>query len=100
MEDRSRGACWRRYEDDGGGGDRHGGADLGGGATSRPWAAVCRPGWRVLQVHDDGGGSRATTTEAGGGVDDAHTGLGDADSDGASLAMEAEIGAERAQLGM
>ena len=47
----------------------------------------------VLQVCDDGGGSRATTTEAGGGVDDARTGLGDADSDGASLAVEAEFGA-------
>ena len=43
--------------------------------------------------HDDGGGSRATTTEAGGGVDDARTGLGDADGDGASLAVEAEFGA-------
>ena len=53
-------------------------------------------GWAdgVLQVHDGGGGSRATTAEAGGGEDDARTGLGDADSDGASLAMEAEIGAE------
>ena len=38
----------------------------------------------VLQVCDDGGGSRATTMEAGGGVDDARTGLGDADGDGAS----------------
>jgi len=47
----------------------------------------------VLQVCDDGGGSRATTTEAGGGVDDARTGLGDADGDGASLAVEAEFGA-------
>jgi hypothetical protein len=58
------------------------------------------PGWQyvgraggVFQVHDDGGGSRATTTEAGGGVDDARTGLGDADSDGASFAVEAEFGA-------
>ena len=50
----------------------------------------------VLQVCDDGGGSRATTTEAGGGVDDARTGLGDADGDGAGLAMEAEPGAELA----
>ena len=48
----------------------------------------------ALQVHDGGGSSRATMTEAGGGVDDARTGLGDADSDGASLAMEAEFGAE------
>ena len=47
----------------------------------------------VLQVCDDGGGSRATTTEAGGGVDDARTGLGDADGDGASLAVEVEFGA-------
>ena len=43
---------------------------------------------------DDGGGSRATTTEAGGGEDDARTGLGDADGDGASLAAEAGFGAE------
>ena len=51
-------------------------------------------GWagRVLQVHDAGGGSRATTTEAGSGVDVARTGLGDADSDRASLAVEAEFG--------
>ena len=48
----------------------------------------------VLQVLDDGGGSRATTTEAGGGADDDRTGFGDADGDGASLAMEAELGAE------
>jgi hypothetical protein len=45
----------------------------------------------VLQVRDDGGGSRATTTEAGGGVDDTRTGLGDADSGGASLAAAAEF---------
>ena len=44
-------------------------------------------------MHGGGGGSRATTTEAGGGVDDARTGLGDADGDGASLAVEAEFGA-------
>ena len=50
----------------------------------------------VLQVLDDGGGSRATTTEAGGGVDDARTGFGDADGDGAGLAMWAELGAELA----
>ena len=30
----------------GGDRDRHGGADLGGGATSRPCAAVCWLGWR------------------------------------------------------
>ena len=43
------------------------------------------PGWqyvgwagRVLQVHDDGGGSRATMTEASSGVDDACTSLSDA----------------------
>ena len=39
-------AAWRRHEDDGGGGDQRRGAGLGGGATSRPWAAVCRLGWR------------------------------------------------------
>ena len=50
----------------------------------------------VLQVCNDGGGSRATTTEAGGGVDDARTGPGDADGDGAGLAMGAELGAELA----
>ena len=44
-------------------------------------------------MHDDGGGSRATTMEAGGGVDDARTGLGDAAIDGPSLAVEAEFGA-------
>ena len=49
----------------------------------------------VLQVCDDGGGSRATTTKADGGVDDARTGLGDADSDGASLAVEAESGTQK-----
>ena len=48
----------------------------------------------VLQVLDDSGGSRATTTEAGGGEDDARTGFSDADGDGASLAMGAELGAE------
>ena len=55
-------------------------------------------GWAggVLQVCDDGGGSRATTTEAGGGIDDARTGLGDADIDGSSLAAEAGFGAELA----
>jgi hypothetical protein len=58
-------------------------------------------GWAVgaLQVHHGGGGSRAPTTEAGGGVDDARTGLGDsvdADSDGTSLATEVEFGAELA----
>jgi hypothetical protein len=55
-------------------------------------------GWAggVLQceVCDDGGGSRATTTEAGGGIDDACTSLGDADIDGSSLAAEAGFGAE------
>ena len=44
-------------------------------------------------MHDGGGGSRATTTEAGGGVADTRTGLSDADSDGAGLAMEIESGA-------
>ena len=34
--------------------------------------------------------------EAGGGVDDAHTGLGDADSDETGLAMEVESEAEMA----
>ena len=52
-------------------------------------------GWAggVLQVQDNGGSSGATTTEAGGGGDDARTGLGDADSGRASLAVEAEFGA-------
>ena len=59
------------------------------------------PGWQyagradgVLQVREYGGGSRATTGEAGNGVDDARTGLGDADNDGTGLAMEAHSGAE------
>ena len=43
-----------------------------------------------------GGGSRAATMEAGGGVDDTRTGLGDADNDGTGLAMEAESEAEMA----
>ena len=53
-------------------------------------------GWAVgvLQVHDDGGGSRATAMEAGDGVDDACAGLSDADSDESSLAMKVEFGAE------
>ena len=34
----------------------------------------------ALQVYGEGGGFRATTEEASGRVDDAHTGLGDADS--------------------
>ena len=46
-----------------------------------------------MQVQDGGGSPRATTTEAGGGIDNARTGLGDADSDGARLAVEAEFGA-------
>jgi hypothetical protein len=61
------------------------------------------PGWqyvswagRVLQVQGDGGGPRAATTEAGNGVDDAHTGLSDANSDRTSLTMEVEFGAELA----
>ena len=61
--------------------------------TPRPdpgWQYVGRAGG-VLQVCDDGGGSRATTTEAGGGVDDARTGLGDADSGGTSWAAVAEF---------
>ena len=45
-------------------------------------------------MHYGNGSFRATTGKADGGVDDAHTGLGDADSDGASFAMEAELGAE------
>ena len=45
-------------------------------------------------MHDGGGGFRATSTEASSRVDDARTRLSDADSDRASLAMEAEIGAE------
>ena len=55
-------------------------------------------GWAggVLQVCDGSGGSRATTTEAGGGVEDARTGPGDADGDGAGLAMGAELCAELA----
>jgi hypothetical protein len=55
-------------------------------------------GWAggVLQECEDGGGSRATTTEAGGGADDARIGFGDADGDGAGLAMGAELGAELA----
>ena len=53
-------------------------------------------GWAggVLQVQDDGGSSGAATVEAGGGVGDARTGLGDADSDRLSLAMKVEFGAE------
>ena len=38
----------------------------------------------------------ATTTEAGGGVGNACTSPGDADSNGAGLAMGAELGAELA----
>ena len=55
-------------------------------------------GWagRVLQVQDCGGGSGATTMEAGGGVDDTHTSLGDADSNGMGLAAEVKSGAEMA----
>ena len=59
------------------------------------------PGWqyvswagRVLQGCNDGGGSRATTTEAGGGIDDAHTSLSNADLDRSSLAAEAGFGTE------
>ena len=59
------------------------------------------PGWqyvgwagRMLQLHDGGGSSRATTTEASSGVDNAHTSLSDADSDRASLAVAAEFGAK------
>ena len=64
--------------------------------TPRPDPGRQYVGWAggVLQVHDGGGGSRATTMEASCGVDDARTGLGDADSDGASLVVEAEFGAE------
>ena len=53
-------------------------------------------GWagRVLQVQDGGGSSGATTVDADEGVDDARTSLGDADSDGSSLATEVEFGAE------
>ena len=51
-----------------------------------------------LQVRDCGGSSGATTMEAGGGVDDARIGLGDADSDGKGLATEVESGAEMAGL--
>ena len=47
----------------------------------------------LLQVQDGGGSSGATMTEAGSGVDDARTGLSDADSGRASLAVEAEFGA-------
>ena len=54
-------------------------------------------GWAggVLQVCDDGGGSRATTTEADGGVDDARTGLSDAGSLWAYLVAFAEFSAAR-----
>ena len=57
-------------------------------------------GWAggVLQVQDGGGGSRAAMVEAGDGVDDARTGPSDADSNGTSLAMEVEFGAELAGL--
>jgi hypothetical protein len=50
----------------------------------------------VLQVHYGNGGFRATTEKADGGVDDAHTGHGDADGDEAGSAMEVEFGAELA----
>ena len=46
------------------------------------------------QVRWGGGGSRATAMEAGDGIDDPHTGLGNTDNDGTDLAMEAESGAE------
>ena len=48
------------------------------------------------QVRWSGGGSRATTLWAGKVIDDSHTGLGDADNDGAGLATEVESGAEMA----
>ena len=55
-------------------------------------------GWAggVLQVQGGGGSSRATTVEAGGEVDNALTGPGDADNDGTSLATEVEFGADLA----
>ena len=53
---------------------------------------------RVLQVCNDGGGSRATMTEAGGGVDNACTGFSNATINRPGLAMEAEFGVVLAGL--
>ena len=47
------------------------------------------------QVRWGGGSSGATTVEAGGGVGDARTGLGDADIDGSSLATGVEFSCPR-----
>ena len=47
-------------------------------------------------MRDCGGSYGAAAMEAGGGVDDAHTGHGDADGDEAGSAMEVEFGAELA----
>ena len=89
-----------------GGGTKTTGAEMTRQCRSQRWRHVQTlhgrqyAGWAggVLQVQGCGGGSKATTVEAGGGVDDARTGLGDADSDvdGTGLATEDESGAELA----
>ena len=68
-----------------------GGAGLGRGATSRPWAEVClRCRWRVaVEVR----WWELWGYPAGAGVDDVHTGLNNVYDDGRSSALEAVSGA-------